>query len=698
MPGPCGSEDVFGTDKGRHAPKGRTIMTATAKRTLAALVGAAALLESVSLAAAESRNAPAEEPEKEEEPARRETGEERTLPQKEETVYVFTGADGSTEKILVSNHLKNPNSEKTLPDETELRGIENVKGDETYTAGSWAADGNDIYYQGTTDKTPPVEMTVTYTLDGAEISPESLLGRSGSLAIRYDFRNLTAETVSVGGKEEEIPVPFAAVSAVLLENDVFRNVTVENGKVFDDGDRTAVVGFTLPGLGGALGLEEGELPEFFEIRADVSDFSLTNTFTVVTNEVFNGIELEKSDELDADGLSDSMDTLSGAMEQLTDGSLRLADGLGELLEKSDSLVSGADALSEGSAQLRSGAVSLSDGAGTLSAGMDSLAEGLNELDRNSEALNAGAEQVFGALLSTAGEQLAQAGIEVPALTVENYKSVLNGVLEGLTEDSAEAFAKRQVEAAVNEQRGVIEAKVTEAVRGQVAAAVLSSLGMTAEEYEAGVRAGAIPKEQQTRIEAAIDEKMAEDAQKAVISAKTEEQIAALVEENLTSAEVRAQIKDGKAAMKSGRERITALLAQLDSYNEFYRGLTAYTDGVASANSGAGQLQAGASALKEGAGTLSEGAAALDDGIGSLKEGLPALIDGITQLHDGANELHDGIVRLDEEGISKLTDALGGGLTELLGRLDAALDVSERYAGFAGAAEETKFIYRTESIE
>ncbi|MCM1335710.1 MAG: hypothetical protein NC084_12960 [Bacteroides sp.] len=677
-------------------------MKSLVKKTTVALVGAAIVLETVSLAGAEEKPENAQEalPTEANETEKEEVGR-KDLIQKEETVYIFADAKGETEKILASDHLKNPNGEKTLSDYSELRDIENAKGDESFTGSGelvWSADGNDIYYSGTTDKEPPVELRITYTLDGAEISPDALAGKSGAVTIRYDLTNRTAETVAIAGDEEEIPVPFAAISAVILDNDIFRNIELVNAKCMDDGDRTAVVGFTLPGLNRALGLSEDEFPEFFEIRADVKDFSLANTYTVVTSEVFREIGIGDPDLLsDTDGLSDSADQLTDAMEQLTDGSLRLMNGLGELSEKSEGLVDGVGALSEGSEQLKSGAKELADGAGTLSEGMETLSGGLRALDENSAVLNAAAEQVFALLLSAAQSQLVQAGIDVPALTAENYGTVLNGILESLSDESAEALARNKIETAVNEQRDMIEEKVTEAVREQVKAAVLSSLKMTAEEYEAGVRAGLIPDEQQKQIEAAIDEQMAADEQKAIVSAKTDEQIKSLVDEKLRSEEVQAQIADGKASVQAGREKITVLLSQLDAYREFYTGLAAYTDGVASAKGGAEQLQEGASSLKRGADTLAAGSVSLDEGIGSLNDGLPAMIDGIGQLYAGSGELYDGIVRLDEEGISKLTEVFGGDLVKLKDRLDALSDLAERYQGYGGGASETKFIYRTENI-
>ena len=52
---------------------------------------------------------------------------------KDETVYVFTGADGGVQKMIVSDWLKNQSCSASLSDRSELTGIENVKGDEGCT-------------------------------------------------------------------------------------------------------------------------------------------------------------------------------------------------------------------------------------------------------------------------------------------------------------------------------------------------------------------------------------------------------------------------------------------------------------------------------------------------------------------------------------------------------------------------------------
>ena len=532
---------------------------------------------------------------------------------KDETVYVFAGADGSTNKIIVSDWLKNPDGESSLKDFSELKNIENVKGDETFSLSgkevTWNADGNDIYYQGEISKELPISMNIKDTLDGKEVSPKELAGKSGHVVIRYEYTTNQLEKVELNGKEQEVYVPFAVLTGMVLDNDIFKNVEVTNGKLINDGNRSAVVGMAFPSLQENLKIDKDkfEIPDYFEVSADVKNFSLTNTVTLATNEVFNNISFSKSDELS--NLSDSMTKLSDAMTQLMDGSSKLYDGLDSLLTKSNELVSGINSLSAGSDKLKNGVQSLSSGANTLSDGTKSLYSGLSELQSNSAELNAGAEQVFESLLSMAADQLNQAGLEVPELTISNYQTVLNSVLAGLNEDTVTTQAKAKVTAAVNAQRSAVEAKVTEAVRAEVLGKVLASMNMTLEQYQQGVAAGVITSAQQAQINGAVDAQMSTDSVKAVISSKTDEQINMLIEQNT----------QGIDSVNAGRNSITALIDQLNSYNEFYTGLSAYTSGVDSAKAGAEKLNTGAASLSSGAKDLSAGTNELNNGIQKIKD-------------------------------------------------------------------------------
>ena len=656
-------------------------------------------------------------------------GEEKI--QKDETVYVLVGADGSVKKIIVSDWIKNTLGSASLKDKTELSDVVNVKGDESYTVDGdnmkvWDAQGNDIYYQGNIEKELPVGLRVSYTLDGSRISAEDLAGKSGKVTIRFDYQNNQYAMTEIDGKREKIYVPFAMLTGMMLDNGVFSNVEVTNGKLINDGDRTIVAGIAFPGLQSDLNISEDKLsiPSYVEITADVKNFKMTNTVTLATNEIFNKLDTGKMDSVD--GLTDQLDELSGGMAKLLDGSSKLYDGLCTLLDKSDELIRGIDKLAEGAAKLKAGSGDLDKGAADLSDGAKALADGLGKLNANSGALNAGAKQVFETLLDTANEQIAEAGLTVPTLTIDNYTKVLDETIASLQEEKvrkqAEEVARKTVTAKVNEQKEVITAQVTAAVRKDVEAAVvkeagdqiwaqvLATQGMTKAQYDAAVKAGLIPAETQKAVEAAVDgqiqklvdvQMQGEKAQKAIAD-NTEKTIAGLIEQNMQSESVQNSIAAAVEKAKAGAASLQALKGQLDDYNTFYTGIGEYTQGVAEAKDGADRLDAGSAALKNGTATLYAGMDELYNGILTLKNGAPALVDGVTALRDGAMQLSDGLKEFNEKGVQKIVDIAEGDLAGVMTRVKATVDVSKAYTSFAGAADgmdgQVKFIYRTDAIK
>ncbi len=317
---------------------------------------------------------------------------------KMETVYVTADASGTTQNIIVSDWLRNYDGADTLIDQTDLTDIQNVKGDETYTENSdgtisWAADGNDIYYQGSTSKSLPVSVKVSYKLDGKDITAEELAGKSGKVTIRFDYTNTAKATVKVGDKNEQITVPFAMVSGMILPTDKFTNVTVTNGKVISDASSNIVMGVALPGLKEALNLNEDKLeelqdeagtdlsiPEYVEVTADVEDFELGMTMTLASADVLKDLGFDDLDNSDAiSQISDSMDLLSDSMQQLTDGSAELYEGAKKLSDGASSLKSGVTDYTNGVGQLTAGAKTLNDSMGSLSAGTQALADGTEQL-------------------------------------------------------------------------------------------------------------------------------------------------------------------------------------------------------------------------------------------------------------------------------------------------------------------------------
>lgn len=654
---------------------------------------------------------------------------------KDETVYVLAGADGSVQKIIVSDWLQNVSGDAQISDFSELTDVENVKGDEVYTMSGenlrvWDAAGNDIYYRGNIDKEVPVKVSVSYRLDGKNISPAELAGKSGKVSIRFDYKNNLYEMTDIDGKQEKIYVPFVMLTGMMLDDEVFSNVEVTNGKIVNDGNRTVVMGIAFPGLQGNLNMdaEKFEFPDYVEITADVRNFEMTNTVTVAMNEIFSGLSLEDADFTEE--LSDSLGELTDAMEQLMDGSSKIYDGLCTLLDKSGELIDGISKLTEGAEALKNGAVELDSGAAQLQAGAGELKSGLDSIAANNSSLTGGAAQVFQTLLSTANAQIAAAGLNLPELTIDNYGEVLDSAIASLDENAVYSQALATVTNAVEGNRPLIQEKVTEAVRSQVAAQVQAVVQeqvteqviaaatggtMTKESYEQAVANGLVDENTQEAVTNAIAENMAAEETQALIAAKTEEQmqdpsiqntiaenveqqVAQAVSDNMASADVQNRLHAASEGVKS----LVSLKASLDGYNTFYRGLLTYTGGVASAANGAGRLVEGAASLKAGTEKLCSGTEELYGGALQLKKGAPALVEGVTALRDGSMELSDGLKEFNEKGVEKLIDAVDGDVSGLITRLKATVDVSKNYKSFAGLSDDmdgqVKFIYRTEAVD
>lgn len=312
---------------------------------------------------------------------------------KEESVYVMTDASGNPQETIVTNHLSNKDKADTITDETNLSDIENLKGKETFTQDgskiTWQADGNEIYYQGTTNETTPLKQKVTYMLDGKEISPEDLAGKSGKVTIRFDYENTTEYTKKVNGEDVTVKVPFVALTALMLD-DNFTNVEVTNGKVKENGDKNIVIGYAVPGLKESLDineddLEDVEIPEYFEMTADVKDFSLSTAMTFGVN----ATEYLSTSGTMTDDLDDMINDLTDATDQLIDGSGDLSDGADKLADGANTLYDGANTLADGTATLKTGADSLATGAGSVKSGLSTLQTNLKPFSKGMNSLKSG---------------------------------------------------------------------------------------------------------------------------------------------------------------------------------------------------------------------------------------------------------------------------------------------------------------------
>ena len=596
---------------------------------------------------------------------------------KHERVYIVATADGTVKSVTDNVRLENADGLDEIVDRTLLTAIQNVGGKEAFTLDgetlTWQAQGKDITYEGTSDKTPAILPVVTLTLDGEEITVDSLKDKTGEAVL----------TVAYQTNE---PLPALAVTVLPLPEEGITDLRLENAAALTVLGRQVLVGWAVPGMD-----EELKLPTSFSAAFHADHAELNWLLTLTTSDPIDAACKELDDRIDMDPHTEldeakalltalqsgetlpetsgktkdivpKINELNDGLTQLNDGAETLANGAAQLSDGASALKDGAAQLNTGAAELAAGALTLSTGAADAEGGAASLDTGLATIIANNEALNNGAQTIFAAILSSANAQLSAsgldaAGIEIPELTAENYAAVLDAVLLQLNPETLRASAQAQVETTVRAQveanADQVRSAVETAVQDKVLAAVLQSAGqnMTSEQYAQAVQAGLVSSEQAAAITAAVEQQMATEEVKAQIDAAVQQQIEQLIQDNtaayLSSDEtIAAQLSAAQAAYES----LTALKAQLDQINTFVTGLKTYTDGVSQAAAGASQLHTGLTQLNAGAATLSTGAAALSTGAASLSEGADSLYDGTVELKDGAAALHT-------DGTQKFKDTL-----------------------------------------
>lgn len=404
---------------------------------------------------------------------------------KEETVYVNADATGNSDEVTVSDWLKNSGSVSgNLTDESILKEIKNVKGDETFTENgdqlTWNTAGEDIYYQGTTDKELPVSVKLTYFLDGKEVKADELKGKSGHLKIQVQYTNNEKKTVTVDGKEEEVYTPFVMMTGMILPNETFSNVTIDNGKVISDGSRNIVVGFGIPGLKDSLDLDEETtkeaedkgvtIPENFEMEADVTDFTMSSTFTVALTDLLDDMDMDNI--IDVDSLKDSLNELEDAALELVSGSGTLADGASTLADGVSSYTAGADELNAGiqkylgsNGELNGSVTEYVNGVGKVVKGVKDYTSGTNALANGVISYVAGEQKI-----AAGAAQLSQLskGLEQVQTAVDTLSKAADGKGEA-TDDLV--IVANQLAAGTKQLQAVLGSEEVTALLTQVNAMV-----------------------------------------------------------------------------------------------------------------------------------------------------------------------------------------------------------------------------------
>ena len=396
---------------------------------------------------------------------------------KDESVYLISDANGNVNKTIVVDHLKNKDKKDTLEDASNLSDIENVKGKEKFTQSgdklTWQAGGKDIYYQGTATEEPPVTQKVTYYLDGKEISPEDLAGKSGKVKIRFDYTNTTSYTETVNGEKQTVSVPFAAITGLVL-GDGFENIEVTNGKAEVSDSSSVVLGYALPGLKDSLGIKDKDLdgdvniPEYMEMTADVENFSMPAAMTFVVN----ASDYVSTDGIDTSDLDDMINDLKDASTQLQDGSKALAEGTDTLADGLSTLQSKLGTFASGVGTLQNGLKTYTDGVSTLSGGLNklnsnvpTLSNGITTLNSSAKSLNDGVALLNATVSAKFTDSEKKTLLDQVHSTLESQKSEIEKQAQ-TTVASQKTAIQKQAQSAVDLQKTDIQKQAQSTVADQ----------------------------------------------------------------------------------------------------------------------------------------------------------------------------------------------------------------------------------------
>lgn len=548
------------------------------------------------------------------------------------------------------------------------------------------SDEGNLKYKGYDDAQLPVTMKVSYTLDGKAISPADLAGESGHVKIHITYTNNI--------KRNNVYVPFAVMTAFIFDNDDFSNVSVDNGKVIDDGTRNTVVGYALPGLSESLSLNLSELdsgakdidiPESVTIECDTTKYNVENAYSVVTDEMFQDIDM--SDVNNASDLKDKMDEVKSAAKKLANGTSQLSNG-------ADKVASGAGKLSAASKTIKNGAKDVASGTNLLKSKTPALAGGVSKLA-------AGSKQV------SDGNAALLAGLQKMYGTAPTKADLSDG--SGTQKLAAGAKALNSEVQALN----LSKVSLTEEQKTKIQTAAASKVTGAATQLSTGIGAGVAGKLKST---ISADSTKSTTASKVLADENIQKAVKALEAAGYTEAEAKAVFSgvvsttlDGAASQISadavtgsisgnvestvqqvaGAAAVSGAQGVVDETNKTIEG---YSGKITALKSATKQLQEGTEEVnvglagKDGKGEgednligaskeLADGSSEVYSGITALQGGSKELVSGVNKLASGSMQLYNGTVIFSskEAELASGAAALAKGAKTLDKSVDSAMN-------------------------
>ena len=613
---------------------------------------------------------------------------------KEETVYVITDGSGDTTDTIVSDRLKNNRELKTIEDSSNLTGIENVKGDEKFTQQgtnlTWKAMGKDIYYQGKTSEPVPVTMDISYRMNDKKLTGPEMQGKKGDFEISIEFGN---NAISNG-----TTVPFIVMTGLLLHDDNYSNLEIDNGKIVDDGEKSIVVGLAIPGLTGSLSLDTSDITigDTVTIKGKTDEFDVTDILTLATNSVFDDLDLDKFGDLNYD---DQIDELDSGAKKLVDGSDTLYKGINQLNSKAPVLKDSVEQLHQGAENLtgsvdstftkmESGTIKLIDAQTKVAAGLKKIQAGIGNEEQTGEPTT-----IYGALgqirdgiggsSSSVAKAIGKTSDPVSDKTSEGFLGAADKAIDSAKAslDAADIPTGTNLSDAVSDLKSIVAA---------LKAAGDNDNAVAVKDVIDSIKASDAYGDKGTTAKGKVSEALTS--------------VAAAKEYVGDSVTVQNGIKDGMSgssssaveAMNKVMEKTAHLYDQFEFKDMEHPGVNTsmeliiyntqtLLDGIQAANSKMGT-------------SIYTGAAALANYLGQLDTSTDQLIDGTKKLNDGSKQLSDGMEKLYKEGIKKIVDLYNNDLKGVVDDLDSIVSAGSNYRTFTKLPDSmdgsVKFIYRT----
>lgn len=336
---------------------------------------------------------------------------------KKEAVYTNLEKNGKPASIVVTNHLYY-NGEKTLKDDTKLKEILNINGEETYKKEKnhlyWETNKSDIFYQGKTDKELPITTNIKYYLNDKQVNPDDIVGKKGNIKITIDYKNNLKNEAVVNNKTQTLYTPFVVTLGTTLDSKDNENIKITNGKVVETGTRSMLVSLASPGLYQSMNMKEFKNLDNITITYKTKNFALKDIYMVLTPKLLDRQDFTVFDKMD------------------------------DLYNNTKELQKSMNELEKGANKLNKGAKSLSSGTEEISNNIKNVVDAVEKLSRGSEDINNGLNQVLLAL-KQAKESLTNNDSSQNITSLEYLKSqntnAINGLISktGLTYEQLESY-------------------------------------------------------------------------------------------------------------------------------------------------------------------------------------------------------------------------------------------------------------------